>query len=84
MTEETENIIETHIDKEEEDAIFAELAKVEGLSEYLRDTMNLDIMRYFQCTPEQQQLVKGAYMRTWNFSQKLKKAKVALLKVDGK
>ena len=66
------NPIEDIIEKEEETRIFTELAKIDGLHEYLRALMSRDIKFHFVCKPEQQDLTRGAYFRTEWLSKKVK------------
>lgn len=40
------------------------LKKVPHYREYLQMTMERDKERFFQCQPEEQQIVRGAYLRT--------------------
>jgi len=58
------NPIEEVINKDEEKLILTEMAKIEGLQEYLRALMARDMRLHFTCQTEQQDLVRGAYFRT--------------------
>lgn len=72
MNEQEINPIEEVIDKAEEELIFRELAKIEGLQEYLRAVMARDMRMYFNSqTPKEQDMVKGAYFRTEWFKKKI-------------
>lgn len=66
------NPIEDVINKEEERLILTELAKIEGLQEYLRAIMARDMRMHFTCPANQQDLVRGAYYRTEWFAKKIK------------
>lgn len=45
--------------------IFKDLAKVDGLPEYFRDTARKDVLRFFAATNDKERdVVKGAYART--------------------
>lgn len=59
------------IDTDEEARIFSEMAKIEGLSEYLRLVMSRDIKLHFNTPTNQQDLVKGGFYRTKDFAKKL-------------
>jgi hypothetical protein len=47
-----------------EQQIFDHLSSVEGLAEYLRATMAKDMQRAFSSTPDQSQIIHGAFART--------------------
>lgn len=55
---------ESTIDKEDEKKLFEELGAIEGLQEYLRKTLALDMKRHFAAQPIQQMLIRGAFQRT--------------------
>lgn len=56
--------LDTVIDKDQEALIFKDVANIDGFMEYLRDTMSLDIKRYFSSPEEQHKLIMGSYYRT--------------------
>lgn len=69
MKEDIENInigdpFALFFDKDEFSADLVEVSKIDGFKEYLRQTLALDIKRYFSCPKEQQEMVKGAFHRT--------------------
>lgn len=66
------NPIEDIIDKGEETRIFSEMAKIEGLHEYLRAVMARDMKFHFNTKKEDQDLTRGAFYRTEWFSKKIK------------
>jgi len=49
--------------KEYEPAI-KEVSLVNGYRDFLKSSMAADIKRYFTAQPEQQQMIKGAFLRT--------------------
>lgn len=57
----------TPLSKDEEYVMFKEMGKIEGLSEYMADTMSRDIKRAFGSDPRVQEQVRGAYSRTLYF-----------------
>ena len=61
------------IDPKIEAQIFKDLATVDGLQEYLSQTLAQDLKRYFQSPPGAQLLVKGAFNRTLYLKNKIKK-----------
>lgn len=61
------------VDKKEEQRIFTELNKIDGLSEYLRTVMSRDLRLHFSCPKDQQDLVRGGYYRTENFMKLMRK-----------
>jgi hypothetical protein len=66
------NPIEDIVDKEDEKRIFSELAKIDGLHEYLRALMARDMRFHFNCKKEEQDLTRGAFYRTEWLSKKIK------------
>lgn len=67
------NPIEDIIDKEEENRIFADIAKIEGVHEYFRLLMSRDMKIHFQSqNPKEQDLARGAFFRTEWLSKKIK------------
>ncbi len=59
--------IDIDLDQGQRDLIFKDMSQIDGLMEYLRDTMSMDIKRYFSAPIEQQQIIMGAYHRTKYF-----------------
>ena len=60
------------VDDAQEIKLFKELNGVEGLVEYLRETSNKDMRRYFGAvTKEEQLVIRGAYSRTNYFKTKV-------------
>lgn len=56
------------ISREEEFVIFEQMNKIEGLDDYLRNTMSKDVKRYFQASSEKErEQVRGAYARALYF-----------------
>lgn len=59
------DIDSVEIAKEGVKEIYQSLAGVEGYLDYLKDTMNADIKRYFNAqTDGERQLIRGAFART--------------------
>lgn len=70
--------------KEEERDLFKRLGEVEGFTQYLRDTMNRDIRRYFNASSPMEQLsARGAFNRT-NYLKGLLNRKEAEKKITKK
>lgn len=68
------NPLDTDVNKEEEIQLFRELSKVEGLDDYLRDTMGEDIKRSFMAQDDvSRATIKGGYARTMYLRAMLKK-----------
>jgi len=64
-----ENPLDSTIDKKEEARLFQELSHIEGIDDYLKQTMGMDIMRYFSVDSgasgeDIRAQIKGAYNRT--------------------
>lgn len=74
------------IDSDEEARLFKEMAGIDGLQDYLRKTMALDMKRAFGAQPVSQMLIRGAFQRTAFFRKKLRdredKPKTKNLKVS--
>lgn len=68
------NILDNIIDKQEEKLIFVELAKIEGIQDYLKAVMAADIKRYFVANKEQHEYIKGGYDRLMQFLMKIQKS----------
>lgn len=66
------NPIEDIIDKQDEARIFSEMAKIDGLHEYLRLLMSRDLKFHFSTKKEDQDLTRGAFYRTEWLSKKIK------------
>lgn len=67
------NPIEDIIDKEEENRIFTEMARVDGLQEYFRLLMSRDMkMNFSALTSKEQDMCHGAFYRMEWLSKKLK------------
>lgn len=59
------------VDKEEEAFFYGELAKIDGLTDFLRKIMSNDMKLHFICPPTQQDLTKGAFYRTRDMLKKI-------------
>ncbi len=57
------NPIEDVVIKEDEKRIFAEIAKIDGISELFRAYMSRDIKVHFNAQKDQQDLARGAFYR---------------------
>lgn len=57
------NPIEDIVLKEDEKRIFAEIAKIDGVSELFRAYMSRDIKVHFNAQKDQQDLARGAFYR---------------------
>lgn len=68
------NILDNVIDKAEEKLIFTELAKIEGIQDYLKAVMANDIKRHFVSPKEQQDYIHGGYDRLMQFLIKIQKS----------
>ena len=66
------NPIEEVIDKDDEARIWAEIQKIDGISEYLRALMARDMRLHFTAKKEEQDLIRGAYFRMEYFLKKLR------------
>lgn len=64
---------EYSIEKKQEDLIFADLGRIEGIAMFLNATMAKDMQRDFASTPDQRQLIRGAFARTAYLKSKLVK-----------
>ena len=64
---------EKDFEKVEETRIMSELAKIDGLHEYLRAVMARDMRLHFTSPKEQQDLIRGAFFRTEYFSKRISK-----------
>lgn len=58
--------------QEQYDAVFSEIAKVEGVSELFRSILKKDRIRYFNAPEASQGQIKGAFMRMLWFLKNLK------------
>lgn len=76
MNTEEINPIEEVINKDEEKLILTEMAKIEGIQEYLRAIMARDMRLHFTCPSNQQDLTRGAYYRTEWLAKKIKEHSV--------
>lgn len=52
------------IDNKKYEEVLLEVSRVDGFRDYLKETLALDIKRYFFMSTESQSMVKGAYLRT--------------------
>jgi len=64
-----ENPLDSTINKEEEAKLFQDISHIDGIDDYLRQTMGMDIVRYFNLPSdaegeELRAQTKGAYNRT--------------------
>lgn len=66
------NPIEEIIDKDDENRILSDLAKIDGLHEYLRALLARDLRNHFNCQKAEQDLVRGGYFRTEWLAKKIK------------
>jgi GTP1/Obg family GTP-binding protein len=66
-------ITEIAIDNEAFKECLSDVSKIDDFRDYLRETMAMDIKRFFNTPKEQQDLVKGAFYRTQYLYQLLKK-----------
>ena len=77
---------DTIIDPDDEARLFKELAGVDGLQDYLRKTMAMDMKMAFSAEPIQQMRLRGAFQKMATFRKKLRdkgdKPKVKNLKVS--
>ena len=71
--------------EKEEQKIFSEAKKVEGLVEYLRRTATKDVKRYFGVpTPHEQLIIRGSFARTLYLKSKIMSGGVKKVsKMDG-
>lgn len=53
--------------RHEEFELFEKMSAIDGIEEYLRDMMSRDLKRYFAATKDQQDQIRGAYMRAMYF-----------------
>lgn len=53
------------VDIEKYKDVLLEVSRVDEFRDYLRETIAADIKRYFFASKEQQDLIKGAYSRTY-------------------
>lgn len=52
------------VNKKLQEEVFKSMRDIDGITEWLKDTMSQDIKRYFNATtPLEQALAKGAYFR---------------------
>jgi len=77
LAEAMPNPTEVTIDKKFEDQIFAQLAQIEGIDDYLRETLGFDMQRYFNVVTDiDRAMVKGGYHRVAYFLGKIYKARI--------
>lgn len=67
LIEAMDNPVAAFVSREEEAEVAKALSEVEGLPDFLKQTMGADMRRYFNATPEEQKQVKGAFARTAYF-----------------
>lgn len=58
------NPFEISMDKERFRDVLNDVEEVDGFKDYLRETMMLDMKRYFLAPKEQQDSIRGAFNRT--------------------
>lgn len=66
------NPVEDEVVKEDEDLIFKEIAKIEGVTELLRLYLSRDMKTFFNAPKEQQEMTRGAFYRTQYILNKVK------------
>lgn len=71
------------IEKKQEEQFFQDLAKIDGVMEYLSATAAKDMQRYFAAPQGQQDVVKGAFARTVYLKSRLTKSKNNPQEIDG-
>lgn len=59
-----DNPVAAAVDKKQEASVAQILSEVEGLPQFLKETMGADMRRYFSAAPEEQRQIKGAFART--------------------
>lgn len=65
----------SQVEKEQEEKLFESLKHIEGLQEYLKDTANRDIQRYFGAADDKERnLTRGAFARTAYFLSRIRQA----------
>lgn len=68
------------IEKEQEEEVFRDLARIDGFKNYLKNTMARDMQRDFGATPDQRQMIHGAFARTAYMKGKILEVNKSLLK----
>lgn len=63
---------EYSIEPKQEEYFFRDFARIDGARDYLRATMAKDMQRDFGATPDQRQLIRGAFARTSYFLSKIR------------
>lgn len=68
-----DSVEKTNMSKEEVELLFKDIKNIQGFHEYLNNTLDADIKRYFGAgSPMEQLQVKGAYNRTLYLRSKLR------------
>jgi hypothetical protein len=55
---------QSSVESDQEKKIYADLARIHGILDYLRDVMAKDMQRDFSAPVDQKQLIRGAFART--------------------
>ena len=76
--------MEYTIEKDEEEEMFRDLAKIEHLPGYLTATLAKDMQRSFAATEVERAVIKGAFARTSYWRSKVRGVKEKDMKVDTK
>jgi len=71
LLDELESPHEIKLDTKFQDAIIASLADIEGIDDYLRMTLSLDMKRYFVAQDEIKPVIKGGFSRTLDLHNKI-------------
>lgn len=58
------NPVDYDMPKKLEDNIFEDLSRVDGIMDYLKATMAMDMQRDFAATADQKDMIHGAFSRT--------------------
>ncbi len=75
MLQDLGNIEDNALSQEQEILVFKGLSQVEGLQEFLRDTMVKDLRRYFIAqNDKEREMIRGAFLRTEYFRNGIKKS----------
>ena len=83
LVQSMDNPVAAFVSKEQEIAIAKQLSEVEGLADFLKQTLGADMRRYFAATPAAQEQIKGAFSRTsYILSLAVPKKNMDLLKED--
>ncbi len=67
------NPLDAVIDKEEERRILMEISQIDGIHELLRAYLARDMRSFFSCQKEEQDTVRGAFLRTQHLISQIKK-----------